>query len=65
MVFNFFRKKKEEEDLIMKKAPNNKCPKCGHESVYIIEGLDDISLWCIDCGWRQVDYSANKPSIFS
>ena len=31
----------------------------------VSNGLEDISLWCVDCGWRQVDYSANKPSIFS
>ena len=63
----FFKKKEatKKQAPSMKKVPNNKCPKCGQNSIYRVEGVDDVSLWCIECGWRQIDYALNKPSIFS
>lgn len=59
-MLNLFKKKKPR--VTMKPAPGQ-CPKCGSH-IYRIEGIKDLTLWCTNCGWNQIDYSLNKPSLY-
>lgn len=60
----FKQKKENSKEVSFTPIPGNHCPKCG-EILRNVTGVPDISVWCINCGWRQIDYSLNKPSIFS
>lgn len=64
MLKKIFGGKEKEKAPKMKKVINSKCPKCGVETIYRVDGITDMSLWCTSCGWRQIDYSLNKPSLY-
>lgn len=64
MLKKFFAGKENAKTPSMKRVNRSICPKCGAESIYRVDGITDMSLWCTTCGWKQIDYSLNKASIY-